>query len=111
MLVIVMVLAFVLLLVGVNFGLRNDVQGLAQQSVDAGSNALSGAIDARTEQVRSAILQGSAQISIAAALKSRNRAALASAASDIAVSSNLSFVVITDTKGNVLAGSRAASGS
>lgn len=111
MLVIVMVLAFVLLLAGVNFGLRGDVAGLAQQSVDAGSNALSGAIDARTEQVRSAILQGSAETSLAAALKSGNRAALASAASDIAVSTNLSFVVVTDTKGNVLAGSRAASGS
>ncbi len=111
MLVIVMVLAFVLLLVGVNFGLRSDVQGLAQQSVDAGSSALSGAIDARTEQVRSAILQGSAQTSLATALKSGNHAALTSAASDIAVSSNLSFVVVTDTKGNVLAGSRAASGS
>ena len=111
MLVIVMALAFVLLLVGVNFGLRSDVQGLAQQSVDAGSNALSGAIDARTEQVRSAVLQGSAQTSLAEALKSGNRAALASAASDIAVTANLSFVVVTDTKGNVLAGSRAASGS
>lgn len=111
MLVIVMALAFVLLLMGVNFGLRSDVQGLAQQSVDAGSSALSGAIDARTEQVRSAILQGSAQTSLAAALKSGNRSALAQAASDVAVSSNLSFVVVTDTKGNVLAGSRAASGS
>jgi hypothetical protein len=111
MLVSVMVFAFVLLLIGVNFGLRSDVQSLAQQSVDAGSSALQGAIDARTEQVRSAILQGSAQSALANALKTGNRAALASAASDIAVSSNLSFVVVTDTKGNILAGSRAASGS
>ena len=111
MLVIVMVLAFVLLLAGVNFGLRNDVQGLAQQSVDAGSSALAGAVDARVEQIRSAILQGSAQTSLAQALASKNRAALASAASDIAVSNNLSFVVVTDAKGNILAGSRNASGS
>lgn len=111
MLVGVMIFAFVLLLIGVNFGLRNDVRGLAQQSVDAGSNALSGAIDARSEQIRSAILQGSAQASLLAALRSGNRGALAQAASDIAVASNLSFVVVTDAKGNVLAGSRAASGS
>lgn len=111
MLVVVMMLAFVLLLVGVNFGLRNDVTALAQQRVDEGSAALGGALDARTEQIRSAILQGSAQSSLAAALKRHDRAALASVLSDIAVSSNLSFVVVTDIHGMVLAGSRAASGS
>ncbi len=111
MLVIVMVLAFVLLLVGVNFGLRSDVQSLARQSVDAGSSALAGAIAAREEQIRSAILQGSAQTELARALAERNRRAIASAAADIAVANNLSFVVVTDPKGAILAGSRDASGS
>lgn len=111
LLVGVMVLAFVLLLVGVNFGLRADVHNLAQQRVDAGEAALSGAMDARVESVRSTVLQGSAETSLASALQSRNREALQSAASDIAVSGNLSFVVVTDAAGNVLAGSRAASGT
>ncbi len=106
-----MVLAFVLLLVGVNFGLRSDVRGLAQQSVDAGSSALQGALAARVEAVRSVILQGSAETQMSSALQTRDSSALRAVASDIAVSGNLAFVVITDAKGNVLAGSRAASGS
>jgi hypothetical protein len=111
MLVIVMLLAFGLVLLGVNFGLRSDVNRLASQSVDAGSNALASAVAARVDQVRSLILQGSAQPSLARALQTHDTAALRSAASDTAISGNLSFVVITDAKGNVLAGSRAASGT
>lgn len=111
MLVIVMLLAFAFLLVGVNFGLRSDVRALADQSVDAGSAALSGAVDARTEQIRSAVLQGSAQTALANALRHHDHAALSSLASDLAVSGNLSFVAITDAKGNILAGSRVASGT
>jgi len=111
MLLVVMGLSFLLLVVGVNYGLRGDVHNLAQRSVDAGSSALSSAIDARAENVRSTILQGSAQTALASALASKNHPALATVASDIAVSGNLSFVVITDTRGAVLAGSRAASGT
>jgi hypothetical protein len=111
MLVIVMVLAFGLVLLGVNFGLRSDVSRLANQSVDAGSNALASAVASRVDQIRTLMLQGSAQPSLAKALVSHDAAALRSAASDTAISGNLSFVVITDLKGNVLAGSRAATGS
>ncbi|HUA09495.1 MAG TPA: cache domain-containing protein [Candidatus Acidoferrales bacterium] len=110
-LVIVLVLAFALVLVGVNFGLRNDVTTLAGQSVDAGSNALAGAVASRVEQTRTVILQAAAQPSLAHALQTNDRAALGSAVSDTAISGGFSFVVVTDVKGNVLAGSRPASGS
>lgn len=111
MLVIVMLLAFALVLVGVNFGLRGDVNRLASERVDAGSNALASAVAARVDQIRTLMLQGSAQPSLAAALAHRDLGALRAAASDTAISGNLSFVVITDAMGTVLAGSRAASGS
>ena len=110
-LVVVLVLAFVLLLAGVNFGLRNDVKALAAQSVEAGSNALAGAVASRVEQTRTLILQAASQPSLARALQQRDLTALRSSASDTAISGNLSFVVITDAKGAVLAGSRAASGT
>lgn len=111
MLVIVMLLAFGLVFAGVNFGLRSDVNRLAAQSVDAGASALASAVASRVDQVRSLILQGSAQPSLANAIQTRDIAALRSAASDAAISGNLSFVVITDARGNVLAGSRPASGT
>ncbi len=110
-LIVVMALAFMLLLVGVNFGLRSDVSRLAARSVDGGSNALASAVAARVEQVRTLILQASAQPSLARALRGRDTAALQSAVSDTAIAGNLSFVVVTDAKGRVLAGSRPASGS
>lgn len=111
MLVIVMVLAFGLVLLGVNFGLRGDVNRLASQRVDAGSSALSSAVASRVDQIRTLILQGAALPSLATAIRSRDAAALRSAASDTAISGNLSFAVITDASGRILAGSRAASGS
>ncbi|HTU70365.1 MAG TPA: cache domain-containing protein [Candidatus Baltobacteraceae bacterium] len=111
MLVIVMVLAFVLLLVGVNFGLRNDVKALASQSVEAGSNALSSAVASRVEQTRTLMLQAAAQPSLARALAERDVNALQSIVNDTAISGGLSFVVVTDAKGKVLAGNRPAAGS
>jgi len=111
MLFIVMGLAFLLLIVGVNFGLRGDVHTLAQRTVDSGSSALSSAIASRAENVRATMLQGSAQAGLATALKSNNHEAIASIASDLATSANLSFVVVTDLRGKIIAGNRAASGS
>ena len=110
-LVVVLVLAFVLLLVGVNFGLRSDVKSLASASAEGGSNALAGAVASRVEQIRSLILQASAQPSLAQALRRRDVNALRSSASDTAITGNLSFVVVTDTAGKILAGSRASAGS
>ncbi len=111
MLIGVMVLAFVLLVVGVDYGLRADVARLAQRNVDAGTNALSGAIDARVESVRSTILQGAAQTSLADALHRRDPAALRTISADVAEAGSLAFVVVTDARGTVLAGSRDAHGS
>ncbi|MGB6984495.1 MAG: hypothetical protein WBD74_00820 [Candidatus Aquilonibacter sp.] len=110
-LLIVVVLAFVLLLVGVNFGLRQDVKTLASQSVQAGSNALEGALASRVEQTRSLILQAASQPSLGRALQTHDLAALRSKFSDAAIGGDLSFVVATDKNGTVLVGSRDASGS
>jgi hypothetical protein len=110
-LVAVLVAAFLLVLIGVNFGLRNDVQRLATQSVTAGSTALASALAARAEQTRTLILQGAAEASLAKALQTHDAAGLRSVSSDLAVQGALSFVVVTDAKGNVLAGSRPAGGS
>lgn len=110
-LVVVVVLAFVFLLVGVNFGLRQDVKSLASQSVAAGSNALEGALASRVEQTRTLILQAASQPSLARALQSHDVAALRSSVSDAAINGDLSFVVAADKSGKVLAGSRPAAGS
>lgn len=110
-LVSMLVLAFALLLIGVNFGLRSDVQGLATKSVTAGSSALASAVASRAEQTRTIILQGAAEASLAQALKAHDVTTLRGAVSDLALQGALSFVVVTDAKGTVLAGSRPASGS
>ena len=110
-LVVVLLLAFAFLLLGVNFGLRNDVKTLASQSVAAGSNALSSAVASRVDQTRTLISQAAAQPSLVRALQAHDVAALRSSASDTAIAGNLSFVVVTDAKGVILAGSRPASGA
>jgi hypothetical protein len=110
-LVVVVVLAFVLLLLGVNFGLRHDVKTLASQSVEAGSSALQGAMASRVEQTRTLILQAASQPSLGRAMLSRDVVALRSKVGDTAISGDLSFVVATDKNGTILAGSRPAAGS
>ncbi len=110
-LVVVVVLAFVLLLVGVNFGLRQDVKTLATQSVEAGSNALEGALASRVEQTRSLILQAASQPSLARAFQAHDVPALRSAVSDAAITGSLSFVIAAAKNGTILAGSRSASGT
>ena len=112
MLCFVMVLAFGLLLIGVNYGLRNDVNAFAQQSAEAGANALTGVLDdvpasrARDDPARS---QGSGL----AAQTSRLRAhdVRAASPSKCRREANLSFVIIVDAHGNVVAGTRPATGS
>ena len=111
MLVIVMVLASLLMIAGVNFGLRNDVRALAQQAAESGANALSQAIINRTDQVRDAVLQGSSEPATIAAMQSANRSQLHTIASEVALAADLSFVVVTDARGVIVEGSRPASGS
>lgn len=105
------VVAFGLLFGGINVGLRGDVDRLANQSVDAGSDAVNAALQARTEQVRSTVLQAAGLASLASALHGGERSALLTAASDTAQAGNLSFVAILDSHGTVLASSRGGHGS
>src|ERR1700739_3757264 len=92
MLVIVMSLAFAFLLVGVNFGLRNDVATLAGTTADAGASALARGITTRTDQVRDAVLQATTQGTVGQEIGSGDRTALNAVASNVALGADLSFV-------------------
>lgn len=110
MLVAVMLLAFGFLLVGVNFGLRNDMQNLAQQSAETGANVLSGVLDVSQQTIRQIVQRESISPALAAALSAHDTTKLRSNAFEMVAQGELSFVVFTDAKGNVIASNRAAGG-
>jgi hypothetical protein len=108
-LVVSMIIAFGLLLLGVNASLRAGTTQLATTQVTAGANALQAALADRAEQIRSSVLQSSGQEQVVDALRSRNASALREIASDLAESAGVSFVVVTDSAGHIIAGNRTSS--
>jgi methyl-accepting chemotaxis protein len=110
MLVAVMLLAFGFLLVGVNFGLRNDVQSLAQQSAETGANVLAGVLDVSQQTIRQIVQRESGQAAVANAIDARDTAKLRATAFEMVAQGELSFVVFADRLGSVIASNRAAGG-
>src|SRR5215469_14186524 len=108
MLVIVMLLAFASLLIGVNFGLRNDVDTLASRSADAGASALARQVSTRSDQIRDALLQATGNGQAGQAIASGDHTAVNQLASNAALAADLSFVVMTNTQGEIVGGSRPA---
>jgi Double sensory domain of two-component sensor kinase len=108
-LVVSMIIAFGLLLLGVNASLRGGTTQIATAQVLAGANALQAALADRAEEIRSSVLQSSGQEQVINALSVRNAPALREIANDLAESAGVSFVVVTDSSGKIIAGNRTSS--
>jgi hypothetical protein len=108
-LVLSMGIAFGLLLIGANASLRADTTSLASQQVGSGLDALSASFASRAEQVRSNVLQASAQQQLISALQRHDADSLREIAADLALTDGFSFVVLTDPSGKIIAGNRTSS--
>jgi Single cache domain 3 len=105
-----MVLAFVLLFAGVYWGLHGDLSTLASQQVKAGDDALQAALAARSDAIRSAVLQAAAQQRFEDALGHHDQSDLRDLSRDLALSAGLSFVVVLGPDGKVVAGNLTKAG-
>jgi Arc/MetJ-type ribon-helix-helix transcriptional regulator len=110
-LVFSMILAFSLLFVGVYASLHADMTSLASQQVGAGAQALQASFASRSDVIRSAVLQSAAQQQLEDAIARKDAETLHRLSADLALSSGLSFVVVVDPAGKILAGSRSGPGA
>jgi Arc/MetJ-type ribon-helix-helix transcriptional regulator len=110
-LVFSMILAFSLLFVGVYASLHADMSSLASQQVSAGEQALQASFASRSDVIRSAVLQAAAQQQLEDAIARKDADALHRLTADLALSTGLSFVVVIDPAGNILAGNRSGPGA
>jgi hypothetical protein len=105
-----MLIAFALLFAGVYVSLHGDLSTLASAQVKSGDDALQASFAARSDVIRSAVLQAAAQQQVEDALARHDAAALHGLAADLALSAGLSFVVVTGPSGAIVAGNRSAPG-
>jgi Single cache domain 3 len=106
-----MLLAFALLFVGVYASLHSDLTTLASQQVKAGDDALQASFAARSDVIRSAVLQAAAQQQLEDALERKDPGALHAVTADLALSAGLSFVAVIAPDGKIRASNRGKPGA
>ena len=98
-----MLLFFIISVLAARFTLARDLNELGQGEVTNGSQAFGGYWDSHKDQIRLLISQDAVSDALRRSLASHNTKALQDQLSNIARTSGLSFLTITDTKGNVVA--------
>jgi sensor histidine kinase regulating citrate/malate metabolism len=98
-----MLLFFLISVLAARFTLARDLNDLGQQEVTNGSQAFGGYWDSHKDQIKLLISQDAVSDALRKSLSSHNTKALQDQLSNIARTSGLSFLTITDTKGNVVA--------
>ena len=97
------VLFFLISVVAARLTLERDLTDLGRSQVSSGSSAFNGYWDSRKDQVRLLIAQDAVQDALRKNVQTGNSAALQDQLSNIARTSSLSFLTVTDTKGRVMA--------
>ncbi|MBV8727402.1 MAG: cache domain-containing protein [Candidatus Eremiobacteraeota bacterium] len=98
-----MLLFFIISVIAARFTLAKDLNELGQNEVTNGSQAFGGYWDSHKDQIRLLISQDAVSDALRKNLVAHNSKALQDQLSNIARASGLSFLTITDTKGNVIA--------
>lgn len=98
-----MLLFFVISVLAARFTLARDLNELGQREVTNGSQAFGGYWDSKKDQIRLLISQDAVSDALRKSLASKNTKALQDQLSNIARTSGLSFLTVTDAKGNVVA--------
>ncbi|HEY8313718.1 MAG TPA: cache domain-containing protein [Candidatus Baltobacteraceae bacterium] len=97
------VLFFLISVVAARLSLQRDLAALGGTEVANGSGAFGGYWDSRKEQVRLLITQDAVADALRAALQHHDAKVLQDQLSNIARTSDLSFLTVVDTNGNVIA--------
>ncbi len=97
------ILFFVISVVAARLTLQRDLTELGRSQVSSGSSAFNGYWDSRKDQVRLLIAQDAVSEALRKNLQTKNSAALQDQLSNIARTSGLSFLTVTDVKGKVVA--------
>ncbi|HEY8298268.1 MAG TPA: cache domain-containing protein [Candidatus Baltobacteraceae bacterium] len=97
------VLFFLISVIAARVTLQKDLSALGRTEATNGSNAFGGYWDSRKEQVRLLITQDAVSNALRKSLQSHDGKALQDQLSNIARTSNLSFLTIVDGKGRVVA--------
>ncbi len=98
-----MVVFFIISVVAARLTLARDLMDLGRTQVTNGSNAFSGYWDSRKDQIRLLIAQDAVSDALRKNLQAGNTAALQDQLSNIARTSNLSFLTVVDNNGKVVA--------
>ncbi|MDP9017684.1 MAG: cache domain-containing protein [Candidatus Eremiobacteraeota bacterium] len=98
-----MLLFFLISVLAARFTLARDLNELGQGEVTNGSQAFGGYWDSHKDQIRLLISQDAVSDALRRSLSTHNSKALQDQLSNIARTSGLSFLTVTDTKGNVMA--------
>ncbi|MDQ2872098.1 MAG: cache domain-containing protein [Candidatus Eremiobacteraeota bacterium] len=97
------ILFFVISVVAARVSLQKDLSELGGTEVANGSNAFGGYWDSRREQIRLLITQDAVADALRNDLQAHNAKALQDQLSNIARTSNLSFLTVVDANGKVIA--------
>lgn len=98
-----MLLFFIISVLAARFTLARDLNELGQRQVTNGSQAFGGYWDSKKEQIRLLISQDAVSDALRKSLASKSGKTLQDQLSNIARTSGLSFLTVTDAKGNVVA--------
>lgn len=106
-----MLLFFIISVVAARFTLQKDLEARGAAEVSDGANAFAGYWDAHRDQIRLLVAQDAGTASLRQSLQSGNAKMLADQLSTLASTSGMSFLVLTDAHGKVLARAHGAPGT
>lgn len=106
-----MLLFFIISVVAARFTLQKDLEARGAAEVSDGANAFAGYWDAHRDQIRLLVAQDAGVASLRQSLQSGNTKTLADQLSTLASTSGMSFLVLTDARGRVLARAHGAPGT
>ena len=98
-----MILFFIISVLAARFTLQRDLTDLGQSEVTNGSQAFGGYWNSHRDQIKLLISQDAVSDALRKSLSSHNTKALQDQLSNIARTSGLSFLTVTDTKGKIVA--------
>lgn len=106
-----MLLFFVISVGAARFTMQKDLEARGTAEVANGANAFAGYWDAHRDQIRLLVAQDAGTESLRQSLQTGNVKTLADQLSALASTSGMSFLVLTDAHGNVLARAHGAPGT
>lgn len=97
------VLFFLVSVIASRISLNNELRSLGETQVSNGSGAFGGYWDSRKDQIKLLVAQDAISDTLRKAVQAKNVAAISDQLSNAARTSNLAFLTVVDSNGNVIA--------